>query len=873
MFKDRNIKIDKLELLSLDYFVYNLVIQEGLSEVTYLIATIILIDKSVWDVDIPFFDDIEVHIKTFKPNNELYERFFHGRIVHIEKKIDYNPLHGNDGQYVIELHIKHHLYNLALHNDFHIFKDMSIGEILQDICTKHHIIIVNSALILSSRPDRLVQYGENTLHFFERLLQYYGCYYICEQDTNIVNIYEGIIGYEEVDKEVSILEIRHNNLKEIDTLLYVNMVHTLKPEMHISRNYNYQQPLKLEGMSVDPFGKGKLFTYPTSANNDLEAERNAKNISKKFRDKIFEGISYCFYFKPGKKIFIRNIESAETHVIFKVTHTFSTEKTININSSQNYYYENLFSSMHGDKSFVIDKIYIKPTISSIQTATVTGLSDINEIEINDKHEILVKFNWCHEEEAKCWVPLAQSMAGKCFGSRVFPRIDEEVLIYFFNGDPDKPVVYGSIHTDRNRNYALEPEDKYRTYLMRSHTFFEEDVLSYNEISMKDIKEEEEFYMRARKKLKFQIGHKDTIENHFSIGIDGKGDKIEYINDGDFLLDLRNGLFVEKIRGDYETHITRGEKGGNYLIRVTEGGLIITARDIIDIQVTGDCRIKSDSIMDIHAAGLLFIHSDEEIRMSAPRISAIADDAIHQKAGVDIKFEAGERINQKAGIDIELEAVECINQKAGVDIKLETGEHVNIISGLDTSVKSGATIIMDAAEDISFNTLGCLRSKAAALVSFDSDLFMANTLTEFHVMSALAIILESSLDLRLTSGLSLSVDSGMSVSVNSGLAIDITSGLETHISSGLSTGIDSGLSCNISSGLDLSINSGLDVSLDSGLDISLNAGLKNALHSGLLMSMDAGLELDANAGLSFTIIGGLLGDIRTTFTKFMSRPAL
>ncbi len=93
----------------------------------------------------------------------------------------------------------------------------------------------------------------------------------------------------------------------------------------------------------------------------------------------------------------------------------------------------------------------KPCAHGLESATVVGPS-ADEIHTDEFARVRVHFHWDRESKrndaSSCWIPTNQPWAGASFGGTVIPRIGQEVLVEFLNGDPDRPVVIGRVFTER-----------------------------------------------------------------------------------------------------------------------------------------------------------------------------------------------------------------------------------------------------------------------------------------------------------------------------------------------------------------------------------------------------------------------------------------
>ena len=148
------------------------------------------------------------------------------------------------------------------------------------------------------------------------------------------------------------------------------------------------------------------------------------------------------------------------------------------------------------------KLTRKPRIAGVQSAIVIGPE--GEAVHTDEHgRVRVRFHWDragkHDGARSCWMRVSQGWAGSGFGMMVLPRVGQEVLVGFFEGDPDQPIVVGRVYNAKNRTpYAL-PEHKTRSGWRSASTPGGEDA-GYNEIFFEDARGEELLSIHAERDL-------------------------------------------------------------------------------------------------------------------------------------------------------------------------------------------------------------------------------------------------------------------------------------------------------------------------------------------------------------------------------------
>lgn len=224
-----------------------------------------------------------------------------------------------------------------------------------------------------------------------------------------------------------------------------------------------------------------------------------------------------------------------------------------------------------------------PRIHGAQTAVVIGGDEDQEGDINVDEEgrILIRFHWEDLEEvnshASCRVRVAQIWAGPGWGGLWIPRIGQEVVVEFLNGDPNRPLVTGAVYNGANAVPIELPGDKTQSTIK---SWSNPDGDGYNEFRFEDKKDDEEIYIRAERDRLMEILHDDdvTIGNNQTVTI--AGTRTVEITAGDDILTLKGTSAEDK----YGTSITAT---GHRTVTLETGDDTLTVQQ-------GDLAINIDS---------------------------------------------------------------------------------------------------------------------------------------------------------------------------------------------------------------------------------------------------------------------------------------
>ena len=167
-----------------------------------------------------------------------------------------------------------------------------------------------------------------------------------------------------------------------------------------------------------------------------------------------EGAGSCAHFLPGHRFSLtHHFGGNGEYLLTRVEHTASIEGAYTSGDDASpARYENRFQAIPAALPFRPRRITPRPCIDGVQTATVTGPTNA-PICIDLYGRVKIKFHWDRsgpsDGASSCWVRVAQTWAGPGYGAFFWPRVDHEVVVSFEYGDPDRPLITGSVYNDSN----------------------------------------------------------------------------------------------------------------------------------------------------------------------------------------------------------------------------------------------------------------------------------------------------------------------------------------------------------------------------------------------------------------------------------------
>jgi type VI secretion system secreted protein VgrG len=279
----------------------------------------------------------------------------------------------------------------------------------------------------------------------------------------------------------------------------------------------------------------------------------------------------------------------------------------------------------------------KPVVRGPQTAIVVGPAG-EEIYTDQYGRVKVKFHWDRaenkDETSSCWIRVSQPWAGKGWGAITIPRIGQEVIVDFLEGNPDQPIITGRVYNaDQTVPYAL-PDNATQTGIKsRSTKAGGQD--NFNEIRMEDKKGQEEIYIHAEKDMNVVVENNATLK----IGFDKKdkgNQTIDIYNDRTTTLEQGNDKLQLK-QGNREVVLDMGNhtlsiKQGNQETKVDLGKSTLEAMQSIELKV-GQNSIKIDQSGITIKGMMIKIEGTAMAEVKSPMTTIKGDGMLTAKGGI------------------------------------------------------------------------------------------------------------------------------------------------------------------------------------------------------------------------------------------------
>jgi type VI secretion system secreted protein VgrG len=513
------------------------------------------------------------------------------------------------------------LWFLSLNSDCKIFQNMSVPDIVAKVLDDAGISDYQFQTY-GTYPTReyCVQYRESSLTFISRLLEEEGIFYFfAHRETKHTIIFidknttGGAVPGQEIvkysfDQEGWVAEGEEG----IAMLERIETVYTGKAAL---TDYNFETP---NVSLLDTLGSvnEEAFDYPGEYTTKDDGSRYSR-IRLEERESVqfvLNGASRCRAFRPGYYFTLKDHYRKDTngdYFLTSVTHE-AVDSTYRNDTGVSEYYTNVFTAIPKSVAYRPPRETPRPTVKGLQPALVVGKAG-EEIWVDKYGRVKVQFYWDRQgqknENSSCWVRVAQIWAGKNWGWMTIPRIGQEVLVDFLEGDPDRPIIVGRVYNaDQMPPWTLPDNQTQSGILTRSSKGGTAENANY--IQFEDKTDGEQINVWAQKDMNTTVENNDTqtVKVDRTIEVDGKhtekivgdttitittGNHSTTVQTGNQSIDIDTGNQTTTIKtGNQSTTLNMGNQStqldlGNIKMNCDVGSISLEAMTSITLTVGGN----------------------------------------------------------------------------------------------------------------------------------------------------------------------------------------------------------------------------------------------------------------------------------------------
>ncbi|MCZ2080168.1 MAG: type VI secretion system tip protein VgrG [Bryobacteraceae bacterium] len=588
-------------------------------------------------------------------------RYFNGHV----SRFTQLPSEGRLARY--QAAVEPWLWFLTRTSDCKIFQRKSVPDIVQEVFRTFGFQNFELQLNRSYTPwEYCVQYRETAFNFISRLLEQEGIFFFFrhEQGRHTLILADSPSAHKPCPDQP---EARYHLVggggyaPGDDTVSSWRMEQEIRPGKYALSDFNFETPrdslLSTLASRIDQGGNSRfeIYDYPGEFANRREGDETVKLRMEEEEacHTTITGESSCRGFCSGFRFNLTGHPRSDqngSYVLTSVTHSANTGSLLSESDGEGARYSNNFTAMPANTPLRPARITPKPMVQGPQTAIVVGPAG-EEIFTDKYGRVKVQFHWDRygkrDENSSCWVRVSHPWAGKGWGAISIPRIGQEVVVDFLEGDPDQPLITGRVYNaEQMPPYGL-PSGAVVSGVKTNST---KGGGGYNEMSMDDTKGKEKITIHAQYDMGTTVEHDDTqtVHNNRTIVVDGthtetiKKDTTIKITEGNLVHDVEKGTATYHVKGAVTenfdaTQTTTVKKAVE--IWSTDATILVDAKTSIELH-TGSSRMvmKSDGSIRIDGKNIEIIGT-QEVKLGVGTQTVTLNNQEVASAGAGIKAAA------------------------------------------------------------------------------------------------------------------------------------------------------------------------------------------------------------------------------------------
>ena len=603
------------------------------------------LELEIYEIDVAF-DDIIGEPGTLDIHTAHGQRLVHGIIARWEET------GRNKAVTYYSVRLVPRVWTLTLKRQSRIFQQMSTPDILKKVLEEAGLSSDMFRLSLQGKyAERkyCVQYRESDFDFINRLMEEEGIFFFFEhtddQEVLVLGDVPEVHGELPEDPILRYREGEAGMLSE-ETITQFRYARTLRTGAVALKEFDFLKPsLKLQSEQKHKSDKEKKFEsydYPGEFHVPSLGDQLAKVRLEEERAESYLGVGEtdCRRMESGWKFTMEDHPRDEMngpYVVLRVRHIGQQPHAgagAGEGGENKKVYHAIFECIPFAVPFRPPRLTPRPHIDGPQTAMVVGPQN-EEIHCDEHGRVKVKFHWdrlgAADDKASCWIRVTQSWGGEGYGSMIIPRVGQEVVVEFLEGDPDRPLVTGRVYNGTSvPPYAL-PANKTITTMKSTSS---PGGGGANEIAFEDKKGSEKFFLQAEK------------DHHLNV----KNDAYESVG--------------------HDEHIT-----------IARDSITAVGRDVHEL-------IERDELVDVGRDQSVNIGGKQMEHVAGTRTMKVAGD-VHETFGANISTDVGGSYLLKAGKSLVIDAGTDITLKVGGNFVLIDSSGVTVV-GSKINLNSGGS---------------------------------------------------------------------------------------------------------------------------------------------------------------------------------------
>lgn len=512
-----------------------------------------------------------------------------------------------------------------------------------------------------------VQYNETTLDFVSRLFEREGVYYYFrhENGRHTMVLCDDPTSHESAELAAAVPFLKESNEEETDSMTSWRARWTASPKRFEVNDFDFKKPTTpVNGaLSQDaPGDVGEMYEYPGAYTEQADGDRLAavRLAEQRWRREVYAGDCGTLSMTAGCVFTLSEHPHAAFNTAYMATavaiHAESPGPWADRAAGQGRPFRCSVTAVKSKVVFKPERLTPRPVIAGPQTAIVVGKKD-SEITADEFGRVRVKFHWDRlasaDDTASCWVRVSQAWAGKGWGGLSTPRVGQEVIVEFLEGDPERPIITGRVYNGQQKP-PYSPKEFPTITGMKTNTS-PKDEKGFNELRFEDKAGEEQVFVHAQRNMDVRVLNDrfETVLNNRHLGVaNDKFEKVEHdrheIVKNDHFEEIGKdrhltvkGFGATLIEGDLSLQVDGNvaEKFGQDHSEETTGALSVLGADVV---------IEGKTNITLKVGGSKIAIDSTGIKIEAPQV-VIKAQTMLEASGATAKVEGQGVLTLKGGV--------------------------------------------------------------------------------------------------------------------------------------------------------------------------------------------------------------------------------
>jgi type VI secretion system secreted protein VgrG len=518
------------------------------------------------------------------------------------------------------------LWFLTRKSDCRIFQNVSAPDIIQSIFKELGFHDVKFRLYGAFEPrEYCVQYRETDFNFVSRLMEEEGiCYYFLHDDGKHTMVLANDLSAHDPCpvQSTARYDTRPGALAYEDTVSEWQSQEEFRSGAWAQTDYNFETPSASLGVSVNGKNSYEIFDYTGEYRARGAGDRVARIRLQEQRapEVVCHGAGACRSFSSGSLFTLKEhyrSDQNQQYLLTSVHHAGTQGGDYETGSGgSEITYHNSFECIPSSTPFRPARVTPEPVVQGCQTAVVVGPGG-EEIYTDKYGRVKVQFFWDRQGKknanSSCWMRVSQPWAGQNWGAVAIPRIGQEVIVGFLEGDPDQPIIVGRVYNaEQMPPWALPGKAMVSGVQTRSTKGGS--PANFNELYFDDTKGSELLHLHAEKDMSTEVehdktlwvGHDETCKvDHDRMRLVKHDENIQIDNDQNELVKRDRSLHVNRDKSETVDRNKTVHVGGNQSENI-DGSMSITISKTLTESVLLNYAESVLGAMEVTVGGALAI---------------------------------------------------------------------------------------------------------------------------------------------------------------------------------------------------------------------------------------------------------------------------